>query len=89
MPPVPEEIERLRVLLAQGASAACRQGLEVLRARFRQDATAFGPEAIADLKALARDLEAVPDLEAALKATFGYDTFRPGQRAIIEAVLAG
>jgi ATP-dependent DNA helicase RecQ len=86
---VPAEIERLRALLAQGASAACRQGLEALRARFRQDATAFGPEAIAALKALALDLEAVPDLEAALKATFGYDTFRPGQRAIIEAVLVG
>ncbi len=29
------------------------------------------------------------DLEAALKATFGYGAFRPGQRAIIEAVLSG
>jgi ATP-dependent DNA helicase RecQ len=86
---VADEILRLRSLLTQGALAASRQGLEALRARFRQDATAFGPEAIAALKALAVGLEAAPDLESALKATFGYDTFRPGQRAIIEAVLAG
>jgi ATP-dependent DNA helicase RecQ len=79
----------LRALLVQGASAACREGLESLRARYRQQAGAFDSEAIAALKALAADLEAPPDLEAALKATFGYDTFRPGQRAIIEAVLAG
>ena len=79
----------MRALLAQGAAAACREGLELLRARYRQHPTAFDAEAIAALKALAADLEEPPDLEAALKATFGYDTFRPGQRAIIEAVLAG
>ena len=89
MPPVPEEIDRLRDLLAHGERAACRRGLEALRARFRQDAAAFKPEAIAELKSLALDLEALPDLEAALKATFGYGAFRPGQRAIIEAVLSG
>jgi ATP-dependent DNA helicase RecQ len=89
LPPVPEEIDRLRDLLAHGERAACRRGLEALRARFRQDAAAFKPEAIAELKSLALDLEALPDLEAALKATFGYGAFRPGQRAIIEAVLSG
>jgi ATP-dependent DNA helicase RecQ len=87
--PVPGEVERLRALLAQGASAACREGLDSLRARYRQQPAAFDAGAIAALKALAAELEAPPDLEAALKATFGYDTFRPGQRPIIEAVLAG
>ncbi len=34
--------------------------------------------------------EAAPDpLVAALSGTFGYDTFRPGQREVIEAVMAG
>ncbi|MDR3684140.1 MAG: ATP-dependent DNA helicase [Geothrix sp.] len=89
MPPVPEEIERLRALLAQGARAACREGLERLRARYKTGPGAFDPDAIAALRALASDLEALPDLEAALKATFGYGAFRPGQRAIIEAVLSG
>jgi ATP-dependent DNA helicase RecQ len=87
--PVPAEIDRLRALLVQGARAACREGLERLRSRYRQEPGAFGPDAIAALKALAAELETVPDLRAALKATFGYGDFRPGQRKIIEAVLAG
>jgi ATP-dependent DNA helicase RecQ len=86
---VPEEIERLRTLLVQGAPVACREGMEMLRARYRQDPDAFDIEAIAALKNLAAVLERAPDLEAALKTTFGYRTFRPGQRAIIEAVLSG
>lgn len=68
---------------------ACRQGLESLRARYRTEATLFSAEAIAALKDLASELEAPPDLESALKATFGYSAFRPGQRTIIEAVLSG
>ena len=79
----------MRGQLARGERGACRQGLDALRARFRQDPGAFDPESIALLKALAADLELQPDLEAALKATFGYGAFRPGQRAIIEAVLSG
>ncbi|WIL21554.1 ATP-dependent DNA helicase RecQ [Geothrix sp.] len=67
----------------------CREGLRSLRARYKTEPTAFDTEAIAALKRLASDLEASPDLESALKATFGYDAFRPGQRTIIEAVLSG
>ncbi|MDP1832348.1 MAG: ATP-dependent DNA helicase RecQ [Geothrix sp.] len=89
MASVPHEIERLRALLAQGASAACRQGLESLRARYRSESGAFDVASIAALKDLATDLETVPGLETALKATFGYGAFRPGQRDIIEAVLSG
>ncbi len=89
MAPVPDEILRLRALLAQGAAATCRQGLETLRARYRTEPALFDAEAIAALKRLAADLETPPDLESALKATFGYDAFRPGQRTIIEAVLSG
>lgn len=91
MAPIHPEVERLRLLLAEGAPAACREGLAALRARYRAEPAAFDAEAIAALKALAADLEAEPppDLEAALKATFGYGAFRPGQRAIVEAVLAG
>ncbi len=87
--PIPDEISRLKGLLAQGERAACRVGLEALRARYKQDSVAFEPTAIAALKALATDLETLPDLVAALKATFGYGKFRPGQRTIIEAVLSG
>lgn len=89
MAQVQDEIERLRSLLAQGASATCRRGLETLRARYRTEPAAFDAEAITALKRLSSDLEAPLDLESALKATFGYDAFRPGQRTIIEAVLLG
>lgn len=89
MAPIAEELGHLRNLLSRGDRSACRTGLAALRARYKQDPEAFGPGVIADLKALATDLEVVPDLEALLKATFGYSGFRPGQQAIIEAVLAG
>jgi ATP-dependent DNA helicase RecQ len=87
--PIPDEIESLKDLLARGERAACQQGLHALRSRYKQDPAAFDSAAISALKTLASELEAKPDLEAALKATFGYGTFRPGQKAIIEAVLAG
>ncbi len=89
MSPVADEISLLRELLSRGDRGACRNGLEALRSRYRSEPGAFDPATIAALKALALDLETPPDLEAALKATFGYGTFRPGQRPIIEAVLAG
>ncbi|MCX6548606.1 MAG: ATP-dependent DNA helicase [Acidobacteria bacterium] len=84
-----EEIALLQGLLARGDRGACRSGLARLRDHYRQAPGDFGPDAIAALQGLARDLDAPPDLEAALKATFGYSGFRPGQRTIIEAVLAG
>ena len=77
-----EEIATLRELLERGERGACRAGLEALRDRYRSEPAAFSPEAIAGLKALAETLAATPGLEAALKATFGYDGFRPGQREI-------
>ena len=86
---VPDEIGRLRALLTQGAHVECREGLARLRDRYRIEPRAFDGATIAALKTLASELEAPPDLESALKATFGYGTFRPGQRTIIEAVLAG
>ncbi len=83
------EIARLRSLLDEGDAALCREGLARMRSRYRTDPGSFDPGAIAALKALASDLDAPRDLRAALKATFGYGDFRPGQREIIEAVLAG
>ena len=84
-----DEIAALRGLLDRGERGACRAGLEALRARYRGTPEAFATEDIAALKALADALQAAPDLRGALKATFGYSDFRPGQREIIEAVLAG
>ena len=87
--PVSDEIGLLKGLLARGERASCRTGLNALRTHYKRNPEAFDAASIAALKALAVDLEALPDLESALKATFGYGAFRPGQRAIIEAVLSG
>ena len=87
--PIPEEIDVLRGLLDRGDRSACRLGLDALRANYRQDPTLFDSASVLALRALASDLDILPDLESALKETFGYGAFRPGQRAIIEAVLSG
>ncbi len=78
----------------------CAAGLERLRALYRKNPSLFGRPELAALRALA---DALADAlktpvsaraldgaaRAELKATFGYDTFRPGQEAIIAAVVAG
>ena len=77
-----------------------RLTLEALRARYRREPAAFTPGDIAQLKALANRLAGpgpsargpAPDaaaLRAALKAHFGFESFRPHQEAIIQGVLAG
>ena len=77
-----------------------RLTLEALRALYRREPAAFTPGDIAQLKALANRLAGpgpsargpAPDaaaLRAALKAHFGFESFRPHQEAIIQGVLAG
>ncbi len=80
------ELESLRALPFPEREA----GLQKLRLRFREAPGDFTPEILAELKALAKP-EPVPDadLAAALKETFGFSSFRPGQEEIIRAVLAG
>ncbi|HET8715280.1 MAG TPA: hypothetical protein VFM16_05615, partial [Holophagaceae bacterium] len=63
------ELDALRAL----APEARGPRLEALRALYRAEPGAFTPEILAELKRLA-----APDLRERLKATFGFDTFRPG-----------
>jgi ATP-dependent DNA helicase RecQ len=79
----------------------CAAALEELRRAFRERPRAFAPEMVVALRTLARSLSAsaapaprsaaidARAMHAALKSSFGYDQFRPGQQPIIEAVLAG
>jgi ATP-dependent DNA helicase RecQ len=73
--------------------------LEALRARWREDPGAFPPGAVERLRAVA---EAVARLSSGARAAappgdpadvlrevFGHPSFRPGQREIVDAVLAG
>ena len=87
-------VERLReaVLAAIGEE---RQGLAdelaALRGLYRSNSGAFTTELVGMLRGIAADLDSAPpgDLERELKSTFGFDTFRPGQLAIVRSVLAG
>ncbi len=80
------ELEDLRALPAEARGPR----LEALRSLYRAEPSRFTPAVLAGLKALAKPQETdAPDLRERLKATFGFDAFRPGQEDIIRAVLAG
>jgi ATP-dependent DNA helicase RecQ len=74
--------------------ASCLERLSRLRGVYREQPNAFATEQLDMLRAVAEGLRNPPvsvpgGLHAALKANFGYESFRPGQQAIVEAVLAG
>lgn len=87
-------VERLQERLHAGDPAE-RQDLatelEALRGLYRSNSPAFTPDLLSMLKAIAQDLRSgtEAELEQALKATFGFDAFRPGQLPIVKSVLAG
>ncbi|MFO7179455.1 MAG: RecQ family ATP-dependent DNA helicase, partial [Pseudomonadota bacterium] len=66
--------------------------LGALRTAYRSNSAAFSADLVRMLKSVAVALAQPVErsvLERALKDTFGYDAFRPGQLPIIEAVLRG
>lgn len=90
-PPVSEQIARLDALLAGGAIGAASDLLAHLRLRWRRDGDAFTPEIVRALveHAAAVNLAQLGEVDELLKSTFGYSSFRPGQREIIEAAISG
>src|ERR1041385_3802766 len=95
------EISRLRTAWAAGdpADAGLRReleaGLEALRAVYRTQPEAFEAEEVRMLRDVSAALRSAPrelaieSVLGELKETFGYDSFRPGQQAIVEAGLTG
>ena len=98
-----DEVHSLRQAWESGDKADpalrrdCAARLEQLRRLFRERPGEFTPELVATLREIAGAVHepaptptpSTPSLPDALKAAFGYDSFRPGQRPIIEAVLSG
>jgi ATP-dependent DNA helicase RecQ len=100
--PIAAEIATLRARLPAAASGdgACHRELSLaldrLRARWKREPHLFQPPSISALRDIAQTLQrarppapGLPDAQAVLETTFGYRQFRPGQDAIIGAVLRG
>jgi ATP-dependent DNA helicase RecQ len=85
------EIGRVRALLDASDVGGAGAALDALRRAWRRDATGFSQEHLADLRGLAATVAAqrVLTIDATLRDVFGFESFRPGQREIIAAVLAG
>jgi ATP-dependent DNA helicase RecQ len=95
------EIDELDAALAAPADAAAgerrsdvRARLAALRERWREAPEAFSEETVARLREVAgrlarADAAARPDPGEVLRDVFGHAAFRPGQREIVDAVLAG
>ncbi len=87
--------ERPTRLEDPGWRAETRGALSRLREHFRRNPAAFPADVLAVLRDLAHDLRTSPppaaatDLMNALRQSFGFDGFRPGQEAIVRAVLGG
>ena len=68
------------------------RGLRALRGEYRRNPAPFSAELVGMLQSVAAALVEPPTghaLQRVLKDTFGYESFRPGQLSIIEAVLRG
>ncbi len=75
-----------------GRRAGVEAELRSLRGEYRRNPSEFSPELVTMLKSVGVTLSTPPNtatLERVLKETFGYDSFRPSQRAIVDAVLSG
>jgi ATP-dependent DNA helicase RecQ len=88
---VDEQIERLRSLIAENHIDQSANLLAELRGGWRNRPDAFTAGNVASLQELATAITdaRMAEVDRELSNTFGYASFRQGQRDIIEAVMAG
>ncbi|GMQ84745.1 MAG: hypothetical protein BMS9Abin07_0309 [Acidimicrobiia bacterium] len=88
---VSEDIERLRSLIAQGRLDDGADLLARLRHTWLLGPETFSPGNVVSLRELAQEIIDVrmASVDRELSDTFGYSSYRQGQRDIIEAVIAG
>ncbi len=84
MPDLHTQLEELRLLSFPERGPR----LDELRALYRAEPQRFTPQILRELKDLGRP-GGSQNIQAQLKAIFGFDQFRPGQEDIIRAVMAG
>jgi ATP-dependent DNA helicase RecQ len=98
--PIQQRVERLRSLLGTAPTLASTRAvaseLRSLRELFRAERALFDAATLSELKVLAEWAKRGPDPTAlaemarqALRETYGYQTFRPGQEQVIASVLGG
>lgn len=88
---VTEQIEQLAAFLEEGAVSPAANVLAHLRNRWRHEGEAFTPKIVQVLQkhAAAVNVAQLGEVDDMLENTFGYSSFRPGQREIIEAAISG
>ena len=82
-------LDELRSLYRQDPSVFSLEALEELAAASRTLRAPRSSEALDEPASPPRPSPTNAGLEASLKSCFGFDRFRPGQRDIVDAVLAG
>jgi len=88
---VPGQIGRLRALVLENQIDQGADLLDELRNAWRTQPDAFSPESVASLQQLATAIvdARMGSVDRELSDTFGFSSFLPGQRDIIEAVVSG
>ena len=91
MTAIASQTDQIRSLLTSGDTAAAASSLDELRDAWRAAPDSFSSEDVVTLRKLATELlEArLGAIERHLTDVFGFDSFRPGQRPIIEAIVSG
>ena len=88
---MPGQIGRLRALVLENQIDQGADLLDELRNAWRTQPDAFSPESVASLQQLATAIvdARMGSVDRELSDTFGFSSFLPGQRDIIEAVVSG